>query len=323
MSIISLIIALLIEQVRPLPVRALVLGPLARLADTLEQNLNGGERRHGVLAWGLAALLLVGGSLAIHALLWAVHPVLAYAFGIFVLTLTLGFRQFSHWFTDIQSALAAGDLPLARRLLAEWRGRGSDLASSEEVARLAIEEGLAASHRHVFAVALWYVLLPGPCGAVLYRLAALLAERWAAPTGGEPGARGDVAAFGWFARHAFQWLDWLPTRITAASFAAMGDFEDAIYCWRTQARQWPDPGLGIILAAGAGALGVRLGEPVLMSVDPNQAEFSALGARDRPELGVGEPADADFMRSAIGLVWRALLLWLLLLWLLGHATLLV
>ena len=30
----------------------------------------------------------------------------------------------------------------------------------------------------------------------------------------------------------------------------------------------------------------------------------------RPELGMGEPADADILPSAIGLVWRALLVWL-------------
>jgi len=39
----------------------------------------------------------------------------------------------------------------------------------------------------------------------------------------------------------------------------------------------------------------------------------------RPELGVGEPADADILPSAIGLVWRALLVWLVVLLLLTVA----
>jgi adenosylcobinamide-phosphate synthase len=34
---------------------------------------------------------------------------------------------------------------------------------------------------------------------------------------------------------------------------------------------------------------------------------------ERPELGVGEEADADYMQSTVGLVWRALVLCLLLL----------
>jgi len=42
---------------------------------------------------------------------------------------------------------------------------------------------------------------------------------------------------------------------------------------------------------------------------------------DRAELGLGEPADVDFMQSAVGLVWRATVLWMLLLFLLGLASL--
>ena len=88
-------------------------------------------------------------------------------------------------------------------------------------------------------------------------------------------------------------------RLTAASFAVVGDFEDAVYCWRTQARSWPDPDAGIVLAAGAGAMGVRLGMPV-QEVD---------GVQPRPELGVGEPADGPFLDTTVGLLWRALVLW--------------
>ena len=82
-------------------------------------------------------------------------------------------------------------------------------------------------------------------------------------------------------------------------------------CWRTQPAQWPDRDLGIILAAGAGALGVQLGRPVVDGVEVS----------DRAELGLGDPADVDFMQSAVGLVWRATVLWMLLLFLLGLATL--
>ncbi|MBS3935011.1 MAG: cobalamin biosynthesis protein, partial [Sulfuritalea sp.] len=104
-------------------------------------------------------------------------------------------------------------------------------------------------------------------------------------------------------------LDWLPARITAASFAIVGDFEDAVYCWRTQARQWSDSAAGILLASGAGALGIRLGMPL----------SDSLGIDVRPELGLGDDADVDHLQGAIGLVWRALVLCLLLLALLTVA----
>jgi adenosylcobinamide-phosphate synthase len=99
-------------------------------------------------------------------------------------------------------------------------------------------------------------------------------------------------------------------RLTALTFAVVGDFEDAIYCWRVQAKQWPSMHEGILLASGAGALGVQIGGA--MTGSTGEAEF-------RPELGMGEPADADILPSATGLVWRALLVWLAVLLLLTVA----
>ena len=84
-----------------------------------------------------------------------------------------------------------------------------------------------------------------------------------------------------------------------------------MYCWRTQAGHSQDRDLGIVLASGAGALGVQLGTPVTEGVE----------AAGGVELGLGDPADADFMQSAVGLVWRATVLWMLLLFLLGLASL--
>lgn len=302
MSVFSLIAALLLEQLRPLPVRLVVVGPMRALAAFAEARLNGGEKRHGAVAWLLVValpVLLAGG---VFWLLSGISPLLGWAWNVAVLYLTMGFRQFSHYFTDIHVALRMGELDRARALIAEWRGRPVESLSSGEIARLAIEEALKASHRHVFAVIFWFVVLPGPCGALLYRSSALLAEFW----GGEDAA---LTRFGAFARTAFVWIDWLPQRFTGAAFAIVGDFQDAIDCWRTQADRWPEREHGVILASGAGALGVRLGMPLV-----EQGEVTA-----RDDLGIGDDADADFMQSTVGLVWRALVLWVLLLFMLGLA----
>ena len=40
----------------------------------------------------------------------------------------------------------------------------------------------------------------------------------------------------------------MPARVTAASFAIAGNFEDAAYCWRTQAGSWGRGGEGVVLA---------------------------------------------------------------------------
>jgi adenosylcobinamide-phosphate synthase len=298
MSVAAIIAALLLEQWRPLGDRKAVASALHGWADWLERSFDAGESSHGTVAWVVAVLLPVAVTIALFLALDAMSPLAALLLDVAVLYLTLGFRQFSHSFTGIQLAIREGEVDRARELIGQWRGESALHRSREEVIRLAIEEAIAASHRHVFAVLLWFILLPGPSGAILYRLAAYLAHRW--------GGKGE---FGRFANHALYVLEWPAARLTAASFAVVGDFEDAVYCWRTQAAAWPDPNLGIVLAAAAGALGVRLGMPL--------AEVESLHAR--PELGLGEAAEAPFLDSTVGLLWRALVVWIFLLILISLA----
>jgi cobalamin biosynthesis protein CobD/CbiB len=228
----------------------------------------------------------------------------------------MGFRRFSHAYTDVVKALKAGDIGVARRALAAWRGTVPADLSASDIAKLAIEQGLLDSYRQVFAPLFWFTVLPGPAGAVLYRAVALLADEWRGDARGTdvtPIARARVA-FGAPARRLLWLLDWIPVRLTALSFAIVGDFEDAAHCWRTQAKTWADQDggehAGIVLATGGGALGVSLGGALpLPGGDPEL----------RPEIGMGEAADADLLPSGVGLVWRALVLWLLLILLLTLA----
>jgi adenosylcobinamide-phosphate synthase len=323
MSFLSLVLALVLEHLRPLVDRRVVFAPVAAYAGLLERHFDAGEAQQGAIAWLLAVVPLVLASWAVYAGVAAISPLLGFAFNVTALYLTMGFRQHSQFFSAVQRALKEGDLVEARRVLGEWRGHPCDGLSASEVARLAIEGAFLVSHRHVFGVMLWFLVLPGPSGAVLYRMALFLAHRWggmdragrsermlgAGLAGAEPlppdepPARSDdegPGRFGEFARAAFHAIDWLPARCTAAAFAIVGDFEDAVYCWRTQAARWPDPLLGVVLAAGAGALGLRLGMPIA----PGGV------VEDRPELGLGEEADTPFLDSAVGLIWRALVLWL-------------
>jgi len=309
MTVLALIAALILEQIRPLNDRAALSRPLAASLDFIEHNLNAGAHHHGTAAWLLTVLPLLALSTAIYYLLYQVNSVLAWAWNVALLYLTMGFRQFSHHFTDIHKALDAGDLPRARLLTREWRGRPADELNTTEVARVAIEEAFMAAHHHVFGVLFWYAFLPGPAGAVLYRMALMLRSRWGAKTGAEHGG------FGLFANTAFHYIDWIPVRMTAIGFAIVGNFEDAIYCWRNQAAKWRDPEIGIVLAAGAGAIGVKLGKTLREGVTVVGPSID-----ERVEIGVGEEADAGFLNSTVGLAWRALVLWLLLLMLLAVAT---
>jgi adenosylcobinamide-phosphate synthase len=311
MSLFALIAALMLEQLQPLSSRKYLYGWLSNYVNFFQHHFNAGQHKHGKIAWLLAVVPLLLGVVLAFWLLHRMHPILAWAFNVLVLYLTMGFRQFSHYFTDIYQALRDDKLDEARSLLSKWRGMPSHELNAEEVARVTIEEALLASHRNVFGVIVWFVLfsalgLGGAAGALLYRLGQFLRKQW-----GDEGAA-ELGEFGGFARQAFYLLEWLPIRMTAATFAIVGDFEDTVYCWRTQASNWPDKEAGILLASGAGALGVRLGMPI-----PQGGLLL-----DRAELGVGDEADADFMRSTIGLVWRSVVFMLIFLSLLTLASLL-
>ena len=298
MTLFSIFCVLVFEQFRALPAARLMAWQLA-YAGFLARQFDAGHYRHGLTAWSVGVAGPVAILFALHWALGQVHALLAFLLAVVVLYFTVGFRQFSHFFTDIQLALRSADIDRARALLGEWRGQSAARLASPDVARLAIEQGIVQAHRHVFAPIFWFVIL-GPAGALLYRLS--LGTLQDSPWALDEQTVGD-SQFGVFFSRAFMLLDWLPARLTAATFAVVGDFEDAVFCWRTQAPQWPDQASGILLASGAGALGARLGMPV-----PD-----ALGIEARPELGVGDDVDVEHMQSAIGLIWRALVLCLLLL----------
>ncbi len=307
MTLLSIIFALALEQLRPLGNRNRLLLQFTRYANYLERNLNAGEPRHGLLAWSLAILPPVLLSVALYYALYRLSPLLALAWNVAILYLTMGFRHFSSALTDITLALAEGRIHDARIVLSRWTGQPTSELEVNEISRLTIEQGVVDAYRHVFGTMFWFVILPGPAGAVLYRFATMLYQKW----GAREAQFGD--RFGLVARRVFDWLDWLPIRLTSASFAVMGDFEDAVYCWRAQAQAWGSYAYGILLASAAGAIGVKLGDPI-------RQDYTV---KFRPELGVGDEADPDYLKRAVGLVWRTVVLWLLVILLLSVARWLV
>ena len=295
MTFLALILAFLLEQWRPLRTGNPLYDAFARYVNRLARSLNAGQPRDGAIAWGLAvlpaALVVVAGWFVARHLGW----IAVLAWNVAVLYLALGFRQFSHFYTDVAAALRAGDLSRARAIVARWRGESANDLTAGETARVAIELGLRRSHRHVFGVVFWFIVL-GAAGAIVYRLAAMVGDRWGAAQDG------DARVFGRFAARAFEFMDWLPLRLTAFSFAVAGDFMGAVECWRTQAAGWRPRADGILLAAAAGALGVRLGGVLHQDI----------GIEYRPQLGDGDEVDVESMDLAASLIWRALVLWLFL-----------
>ena len=327
MSFFAILFALLIEQARPLARSNPIHAGLRAWALSVSRNFDAGKAHHGWVAWSLAVLLPALITLAIHWLLmWGLGWPFAVLWSVAVLYVTLGFRQFSHHFTGIRDALEEGDEDAARERLAHWQQVDVGVLPRSEIVRHVIEYSVLAAHRHVFGVLAWFSVLAalglGPTGAVLYRLAEFVSRHWhpRRRAGSQPASASLQRA----CAQAWTVIDWLPARLTALSFAMVGSFEEAIEGWRFHAQRFPNDNDGVLLAATAGAINVRLGGQALkarpelqtpqgLESDADVGDSDATPGRD-PEVG--------HLRSVVGLVWRSVVVWMLLLALLTLARLL-
>lgn len=318
MTFLSILFSLLIEQLKPLRADNPIYTLVKLLAAKMESWFNAGHSAHGKLGWTIVILLLMLPTAIIYWLALRLSPFTALVWNVLIVYLTLGFRHYSHYYTSIQLALSNGDDVLARSLLAEWTRQDTAGLEVGEISRMAVENALITTHRNVFGVFFWFLMPLGPACAVMYRVAEYLARAWNEPD------HMQNEAFGRFAARAFYWIDWIPARLTAIAFAIVGNFEDAIYAWRNFASRWQDEAVGIILASGSGALGIRLGAPLQRATHGSAADALDMANLDvnavDGDTPLGEEPNARALQSAVGLVWRALLLWMMLLLMLSMAV---
>lgn len=146
--------------------------------------------------------------------------------------------------------------------------------------------------RRWFAVLLWFLLL-GPVGALGYRLVAIVAEDdFAAslPAGMVSGARALLAA-----------LDWPVAQLMTLSLALVGNFEDVVVAWKQAG--------GASLRADAGFLAAAGRASVRGGIADEAEDYAEAGLASGSAL-VRELGPMPELREAMGLAWRALVLWL-------------
>lgn len=270
--------------------------PLAgfgRLADGLERRWNRPQRAGnawlGAAAWALLVLPLTG----LAALLGALPGWPGAMVSLLLLWLALGGRSLDGHARPVAAALAAGDLAAARQASGRMVSRDTSALDAEGCARATVESVLENGADAVFAPLFWFVVAGAP-GVVAYRLANTLDAMW-----GYRDAR--FAAFGRLAARADDVLSWPAARLTALGYALTGRSRAAWRAWRWQAAAWDSPNAGPVMAAGAGALGLRLGGPAIYHGE----------RRERPVLGAGAAPTAADIPRAMALVHRTLVVWLL------------
>ena len=269
------------------PKRFHPLSGFGRLAQGMERHLHRGGR-----AGGAVAVIALLAPLVALATALATLPGIAPAMEVALLYLAIGLHSLGAHASPVTDALQQGELAGARQAVGRIVSRDTGVMNTEDVACAAVESVLENGNDAVFGALFWFLLLGAP-GAVLYRLSNTLDAMW--------GYRNDrYRHFGWAAARFDDLLNYLPARLTALTYALLGNTRQALACWRAQAPAWDSPNAGPVMAAGAGALGVTLG---------GRARYAGEW-HERPPLGAGPSPTVDHIEGALRLVRRGVVLWL-------------
>lgn len=220
-------------------------------------------------------------------------PILQTVVNFAILYFCIAARSLQQHAQAVFLALLDDDLPRARQEVGKIVSRQTENMTEPDVRRAAIESILENGADAVFAPLFWFVVL-GPFGALLYRFSNTLDAMW-----GYKNAR--YRHFGWAAARFDDLLNWIPARLTALSYALLGNTVQALRAWKTQAHLLDSPNAGPVMTAGGGALMLQLGGPAVYHGQIKQ----------KPWFG-GErvPENRDII-IACRLMYKTLLLWLI------------
>lgn len=260
-----------------------------RLAAAVEKHSYADRRSAGLLHVAVLTGLPAGTGLLLERA--ARRPPVGVPLAAAVTWAVLGGRSLRKEAASVQAMLAAGDLPAARVAVRNLVGRDTENATQQEVARATMESVAENTSDAVVAPLFWGALagLPGLLGyRAVNTLDAMIGHR--SPR---------YLRFGWAAARLDDAVNWLPARLSALLTAAIapsvaGSPVAAWRAWRRDARQHPSPNAGVVEAAFAGSLGIRLGGT---NIYQGRAE-------ERGVLGDGRPVVVGDIARAVRLSRR-------------------
>lgn len=238
----------------PHPVRGI--GWLAQRLERPMRRLMRSEKAAGIVTVLLVVLtagVSAGGLIYIAGLC---HPLAGDIVSIILIYTTVAAHDLARHSYAVFRALAAGDLVQARQRVAEIVGRDTAHLDEAGVARAAVE-CVAESTVDGITAPLFFAILAGPVGAVMYRAINTLDS-----TFGYTSDR--YIRFGWAAARLDDLVNYLPARVTAPliGLAAALLGRHPLRSWRIlrrDGRKHASPNAGLPESAMAGALGIQLG----------------------------------------------------------------
>lgn len=268
------------------PARGHPVAAFGRAAERLEERMFSPRRAAGAAY----AMALVGAAASACVLLDFLigRRVGRTAFAALATWSVLGGRSLEQEAVRVADAVAGGDVEEARRLIPALVGRDPTGLDGPELCRAVVESVAENTVDAVVAPLLWCAVA-GPAGAVVYRAANTLDAM--------VGHRNDrYERFGWAAARLDDVLTWPAARLGAFLAVALAPLVggEPARAWRVlcrDGRSHPSPNAGMMEAAFAGALGLRLG---------GSNRYGDV-VEHRPQIGDGAPPDAASTQRAVHL----------------------
>ncbi len=302
MLILWVVSALLLDRLLGEPSRFHPLVGFGNLAIWLERRLNqwqGSSTEPSVsarrLRGGLAWLLLVLPLPLIIGLVWfggGLNELGEWLLAVPALYLSIGWQSLRQHGRAVAEAFSQKGLEAARHQVSRIVSRDTDSMDEAAVSRATIESILENGSDAIFAPLFWF-MVAGPAGAVMYRLANTLDAMWGYRTT-------RYAAFGFCSAKLDDVLNWIPARLTAVSYALLGQTATARRCWRDQAGYCASPNGGPVMCSGAGSLQIELGGGACY-----HGQWQS-----RPVMGEGRAAVIGDINRSIQLVDKTVMLWI-------------
>ena len=268
LAIAALILSRLVRPETFEPYRRPVIGALQSATDKLPNSLR--------------LPIMVGGAVvfsAVVAFLPVIGPLVTFA----ALLLILGYGRVTEDALAILTELRGGSFSQAQAYLTHFSGVDADQLDENGVARVAVETQTLRLFTEVFSPLALFAL-GGLPGMLLLWTSRMIAER---DGSGETSQR-------WVSL-----LNWVPLRLYALTVGIMGDRERSRSIWKHHAREFSDGEIGILIAATAGALRIRLG---------GSRCIKGVMIRE-PSIGDGDECARYHIEEMVALGQRSLLLW--------------
>ena len=257
----------------------------------MEKKFNNGESKFGGIF--SVIVLVFCPAMVLWFLLFRIdNPFFELIMGSIILWIAIGWKSMKDHARAVAVPLSTGDVEGARRPLSMIVSRDTAVMDEEMIVGSTLESILENGHDCLFASLFWYAVL-GPAGVVLHRLSNTLDAMW--------GYRTErYRQFGFAAARLDDCLGWIPARLTGLCYALSGSFVNAVKSWGAQAGKHKSINGGLVMASGAGALGIRIGGPVIY--------HGVL--ENKPFLGVGRAVESSDIQRSISLIHRSVAVWI-------------